>query len=708
MSESPWTFAGESAPTGEAGVVTLVDGTTFMVCGHSGDLGMEPQGLFMLDTRVVSRWDLRVNGSPVQPLAVTPNGPFSATFAGRIAKPGLADAPITVMQRRHVGRGMREDLDIRNYGAEPRSFRVTLGLAADFAGLFDVKAGRPTSHPAGSFVATDSVVQLASPHGRDRTVDMTTVESSIPFSGVAESSVFWDVELDPGQRWDNCLIVAIQASGRRLEPNYRCGESVEQAIPMSRLRQWRDRTTTIETDNSALASAFRRASEDLAALRIFDPEHPERAVVAAGAPWYMTLFGRDSLFASWMALPLDHELARGVLQELRDTQGSVNNRTTEEQPGRILHEVRFDNGQALGGGSTYYGTVDATPLFVMLVAELARWTGVTSTIRDLMPAVNQALQWVEQFGDRDGDGFVEYERSDPDGLENQGWKDSWDGIRYRDGTIAVAPLALCEVQGYVYAAYRGRADLARAMGEGDDVAADFEKKADLLRLRFDEQFWLEDLGWYAIGLDADKKPIDSLASNIGHLLWTGIVPEDRAARLADHLVSPTMFTGWGIRTLASDTAGYNPLSYHCGSVWPHDTALAVAGLTRYGFHGHAHRVLTGLVEAATWSDGRLPELFGGFGDDDVPSPIPYPSSCSPQAWAAAAPLLLVRSVLGFDPDLLNRRVQVRPRLPTGTSRLRLTGVPIGTHRISIAVDRDGVVVDGLGEGLELLIDAGDR
>lgn len=709
MTESPWTFDGESAGMSGEGAVTLVDGTTFMVSRRSGDIhGQGPLGLFMLDTRVLSLWQLTLDGSPVQPLSVTPNGPFSATFVGRIHDPSAADSAIAVVQRRYVGQGMREDLDIRNHGTDPLRIRVELKVAADFGGVFDVKAGRE-SNAADIMPEPDNAgIRIIAPkHNEGAVVEATTISCSVRPDRADRDGLAWDVPLEAGQRWTNCLLVEVTAEGRRLATSYRCGEPVEEAIPVSRLRQWRENVATISTDNTALAAAVNQASEDLGALRIFDPEHPDRVVVAAGAPWFMTLFGRDSLIASWMSLPLDQDLARGVLQELTDQQGSKIDAKTEEQPGRILHEVRFDSASArlLGGSNTYYGSIDATPLFVMLVAELARWTGITPTIEALLPAVDRAMDWIVDHGDRDGDGFVEYLRSHPDGLENQGWKDSWDGVRHLDGRVASGPIALCEVQGYVYAAHRGRAELARALGESHMAKAN-DFRADELRRQFDEQFWMDDLGWFAIGLDGDKEPIASLSSNIGHLLWTGIVTERRAQEVAEHIGSPSMFTGWGLRTLSAGNNGYNPLSYHCGSVWPHDTALAIAGLARYGCDRIAHRLTSGLLAASSWSGGRLPELFAGFGSDDLPSPVPYPASCSPQAWAAASPLLLVRAMLGLEPNLLSGRFRLRPRLLEGIESLVMADIPFGNQRVTVAVHGDTVEVTGLGADVTLEIDQG--
>ena len=690
MTTSPWTFGGESASTESAANVTLVDGATFMVSDRAGDVDVDAaQGLFMLDTRVLSIWRLLVGGRPVQTLSVTPNGPFAATFVGRREVEGVVDAPIVIVQRRALGGGMREDIEIRNHSMDPIDLDVTLQVDSDFRSLFDVKAGNPALGGS-SMTSIDNGVMIVPDAGLATSahVDCVMVTSSeAPEPVTSRGTLRWSCHLGAGDTWSTCLQLQIGAGGQPVVPSHSCGTPLHHGGPASRLRTWHEATTDFESSHAVLLSSLRRAVDDLGALRIFDPAHPERPVIAAGAPWFMTLFGRDSLLASWMALPVDQQLVAGVLTELAETQGTVVDDLSEEQPGRILHEVRFDklSVQLLGGSGRYYGTIDATALFVMAVAELARWTGPTEHVRSLMPAVDAALHWIDRFGDRDGDGFVEYQRPGDTGLENQGWKDSWDGIRNGDGSVVQAPIALCEVQGYSYAAYRGRAELARALDGDEATASHWNARAELLRSQFDKAFWIDDLGWYAVGLGPDKHPIRSLASNIGHLLWTGIVPDHRTDRLAELLVSPEMFTGWGLRTLASDSPGYNPLSYHCGSVWPHDTAIAVAGLARTRHDDAAQQLAMGLIDASAWSGGRLPELFAGFDRSDLPAPVPYPASCSPQAWAAASPLLVVRALLGLEPDLPAGHVRLRPRLPAQVRHLRLENIPLGAHRLSVEV-----------------------
>lgn len=387
-----------------------------------------------------------------------------------------------------------------------------------------------------------------------------------------------------------------------------------------------------------------------------------------------------------MALLVDPELAVGVLQTLARFQGRDVDPRHDEEPGRILHEMRFGEAGSLslGGGSIYYGTADATPLFVMLLGELRRWGVARDVVDELLPNADRAIEWIEQFGDADGDGYVEYQRATDRGLANQGWKDSWDGIRYGDGRVAQAPIALCEVQAYTYGAYLARAHFAFEAGDTATYER-FRARAAQLKTAFNRDFWLEDRGWFAVGLDADKRPIDSLTSNIGHCLWAGIVDEDKAERVAGTLTSPEMTTGWGLRTLSSANGGYNPISYHCGSVWPHDTAIVAAGLARYGFDAAAHQLIFGLLDAASAQGGRLPELFSGLDRGELPVPVAYPTSCSPQAWAAASPLLCLRTLLRLDPWIPYGKAWLSPSLADGIGYLKVAGIPLAGSRVTIEV-----------------------
>ena len=706
--------------------MTLVDESTFVISSRSGDVVPGgAHGLFVRDTRLMSRLELLVDGSRLEPLTAVTLDPFAGVFVARgTPAAGRADSSLMVFRSRYVGQGMREDLTIRNFGAEATACRVELFVDADFADLFAVKEGRAGDRDGEVERTVDgytlSIAYRRGGMSRGVRFRFLTSSSFVPFAGgrpgagagseghvaaydLSANLLAVDVVVPAHGAWVGCMEVAPVIDNTDLQPRYRCGQPVERAMPSERLAQWRQQVPHVTTDHDGLRTVIARSAEDLGALRIFDPDFPDRAVVAAGAPWFMTVFGRDSLLTAWSALLVDPDLALGVLQTLARFQGTDVDPLHEEQPGRILHEMRFGEAASLslGGGSIYYGTADATPLFVMLLGELRRWGLGRRQVDELLPNADRALAWIADFGDRDGDGYVEYLRATDRGLANQGWKDSWDGIRFADGRVAAAPIALCEVQAYVYGAYLARAHFAFEMGD----TATFERyrsKATALKRAFNEDFWLEDRGWFAVGLDADKRPIDSLTSNIGHCLWTGIVDEEKAPLVAARLLSPEMFSGWGVRTLGASMGGYNPVSYHCGSVWPHDTAITVAGLARYGFVEGAQRVVMALLDAATAQGGRLPELFSGLDRAELPVPVAYPTSCSPQAWSAASPLLCLRALLRLDPWIPYGKTWLAPAIPEEIGSLLVEGVPLAGARVDIEVDRGAVRVRGLPAGIELI------
>jgi glycogen debranching enzyme len=684
--------SGESAVTGPGGAVTLVAGSTFCLSDGAGDICPgRAHGLFFRDARLISRWELSLDGQPPYPLSVHTTETFAARFALRLPpRPGHADSTLLVVRERLVGEGMRETITLHNLGRETSAVIVFLHADADFADLFAVKDGRARDGRS-AVTVTETELLVRSPDGA-RGASVTA--SADP--GILPGALTWRVVIPPRQRWTTEVTVQPLLGTRRVQPEFHHGEKLESSGPARKMRAWRRGSTTITTDNPVLGEVLRRAETDLGALLV---QRGDRSFVAAGAPWFMTLFGRDSLLTAWMALPLEAGLAVGTLQILAETQGRKVDPFTEEEPGRILHELRGGpDGPRVLGGNHYYGTVDATPLFVMLLAECWRWGAGEPVIRGLLPAADAALSWIERYGDRDGDGFVEYQRATDRGLVNQGWKDSSDAISDAAGRLAGPPIALCEVQGYVYAAYLARADLADRLG--DQATADrCRARAAELRRRFDEAFWLPDRGWYAVALDGAKRPVDALASNTAHCLWTGIAADERAAELIGRLGSAEMDSGYGLRTLAASMAAYNPMSYHNGSVWPHDTAIAVAGLRRYahldGAERLAERLAAGLLDAAAAFGGRLPELFCGFSRGQFSPPVPYPASCSPQAWASAAPLLLVRSFLGIDPDCPHRTLAIRPRLPGSWGSVTLTDLSLGGITVNITATGDHAEVRGL-------------
>lgn len=689
-----WNSDTSSSLGGDHADVTVVEGACFAVSAASGDMSTGLHGLYLLDTRILSCWQLTVDGVGVDAVSAVRTSPFRAVFVGRVPAVGRTEPHLLVLRNRAVGNGMTEWVELRNYSAGSIVAEVELAARSDFASLFDVKAG----------VAGGIVVSLQRSATGAEIVDR---QDSDPWTVMVHSDraaevdpsgrLRWLAAVEPGGTWRVCAEVTLSPGGPPLPLTFP-GNVGPQVAPLEYpIPGAAQVNLTVRSDRTDLGEAVANAQQDLRTLRIYDPLHPDRVLVAAGAPWYMTLFGRDALIAAWMSLPAGPSLALGVLQALADLQGHVVDPVTEEQPGRILHELRYDRDtrRTLGGQSAYYGSIDASLLFVMLVGELAGWGVPLSDLSPLVQAADAALAWAAGFGDRDGDGFVEYGRTNSTGLVNQGWKDSWDGVRHQDGSLAEPPIALAEVQGYAYAAYRAR---ARLLLQSGDVPGSilWDRKADELKAAFNERFWLADRGWYAMALGGDKRPADALASNMGHCLWTGIVDDSRAAQVADLLVSPMLNSGFGLRTLASNAVGYNPLSYHCGSVWPHDTAVAIAGLARAGYGEHARALAEGLLRAASAFGRHVPELFGGFDRQEFGVPVPYPAACSPQAWASASPLLVLRALLGLEPDHSGGVVRLRPVFLEGMSELTVDGLWLGGRRGTLRVGRSGLETRGFG------------
>jgi glycogen debranching enzyme len=694
-----WNADTAAGPLGST-TVTLIEGASFCISSDSGDLQPEyPHGVFIEDTRILSRWNLTVNAQPLEPLAAKTKEPYRGFFVGRVRRSdGYADSPLIVERLREVGAGILEQITVRNYSRTPAECIVSFKAEADFADLFEVKEARiqrrwdEIRHIDGDALTIRAGwqdirkgVAIQAP-GADITPEALTYRVSVPPHG------HWTAVLTviPSIEGADCASAFVHRDGEGLSPRDR------------RRQAWVSNIPVVQMGNRSIERTLRRSYDDLGALRIEDPDHPDRVVVAAGAPWFMALFGRDSLWASIMALPVDPSLAVGTIQTLADRQGSVVDEMSEEEPGKILHEVRFDVSSrlSLGGKSSYYGSVDATPLFVALLGEVSRWGFAADTIASLMPNVDRAMDWIQDYGDKDGDGFVEYERLNDRGLINQGWKDSWDGINFADGRLAEPPIALCEVQAYVYSAYLARSWMAYDAGDAD-LAVKYRDRAARLKSQFNEQFWLPEHGYYAVALDARKRPVDACASNMGHGLLFGLIDEDKAPLVVERLMSPEMFSGWGVRTLASDMGAYNPASYHNGSVWPHDNAIIAAGLLRYGFVAEAQRIATALLEAAEYSDGRLPELFCGFSREHYDEPVPYPTACSPQAWAATTPIMLVKSLMGYYPDVALGGLWMDPVLPESYGGVHITNAPMAGGRITIDIAGCSASVRGLPEGMVL-------
>lgn len=675
-------------------MVTLVSGATFCLSDHRGDIKPGTTlGLFSRDTRALSRWQLRVDAQPAEPLAVQGSEPFAAQFILRRAqRSGQEESTVLIVRDRILTDSLHDRITLENLGHEDTVIVADLHADADFADLFAVKEGRAAPGRAEISVLETELLLIDQ---ADSTRRVSVTASMDPT--ISPGRLTWRVIVGAGQRWQTEIIARPTMAHHRPPATMAVSNRNEAAGDAHRkLDRWRDTTTDVTADDPGLTKVLRRSENDLGALLITNGNGESQPFVAAGAPWFMTLYGRDSLLTAWMALPLDLNLALGTLRQLADRQGKRIDPLTEEQPGRILHEIRGGAGEAHDHASTvYYGSADATPLFVMLLGECFRWGAPREAVESLLPAADAALEWADDYGDLDGDGFVEYQRATDRGLINQGWKDSFDGVNDASGHRAEPPIALCEVQGYWYAALLARAELAEAFGD-PATAERLRNQAAVLRDRFLTSFWLPDRGWYAIALDGDKRAVDSLTSNAAHCLWSGIASDEHVDVLVEHLAGSDMDSGFGLRTLASTMGSYNPISYHNGSVWPHDTAIAIAGLMRYRHISAAarlaERLATGLIDAADAFDGRLPELFCGFPRTKFHAPVPYPTACAPQAWASAAPLLLVRSLLGLMPNVPQRSLVVMPALPRRWGTVLLTDLRLGETTLDIEARGDTATV----------------
>jgi len=660
--------------------VNILEGDTFVVSDRRGDIAISPeeaQGLFQGDTRFLSRWVLTVNGALPNPLSTDDVNYFSSQF---FLVPGTGtvyvDSPMSIVRQRAVGGGFHEELKVTNHKPTPLDLDIRIEADADFADLFQVKDAE--LNRAGKFYKRIEGNRLVLGYQREKFVRETWVTSSAP-AEIDESGFRFRVHLEPHGEWHTGLDVLAALDGTeamKRKPKYKdVHDTPTPNVGMS-LQSWMASAPQLHASWSDLEKIYERALIDLAALRFFSPYAPGEALPAAGLPWFMALFGRDSLITSFQVLPFVPELAAATIRVLAMRQGTRRDDFRDEEPGKILHESRMGEMTAFEERphSPYFGTSDATPLFLVLMDEFERWSGRHELVTKFEAEARAALRWIDEFGDRDGDGFVEYERRNKKtGLENQCWKDSWDSILFSDGTLASYPIATCEIQGYVYDAKRRCARLAREFWGDSDLANRLEKEAAELKQKFNRDFWIPEKQFFALALDGQKRKVDSLTSNIGHLMWSGIVDEDKAEACANHLVGPHLFSGWGVRTMADNEGGYNPIGYHVGTVWPFDTSLVALGLRNYGFKKEAAKVALANLEAAKYFQYRLPEAFAGYGKDETDFPVEYPTACSPQAWSAGAPLLFLRTLLGLEP--VGNRLMVDPAVPKRIEWIELLGIP---------------------------------
>ncbi len=664
---------------GPHGEVTCVSGRTFCLSTASGQIRPGPygDGVFVEDTRILSALVLTLNGEEPHALGGYPLGLGAARFSACAHVGGAPDPTLLIERRRSVTEIWQEQIRITNHSVVPVEVHVGLHAAADFAYIFDVKHGRHPSASTGRLV--DGGVRFDSDDTAESAllgiVPMPDdhVDGSLRWELLLPAQGSWEVELTLRTGRPSSDEVLVAAAGNSRATASGVGSLARPRISCSDVR---------------FEQLIERSIGDLDSLLV---REGDARYFAAGTPWFLTLFGRDSLWSAMMALPLGVEVAGETLQLLARNQGVRHDPVTEEAPGKILHEVR--HGPQVDRGELpprYFGTIDATPLFVTALERAWRWGLDERSVEALLPHAERALAWMRDDGDRDGTGFLRYAAVGEGRLSNQGWKDSEDGICFADGTLADAPIALCEVQGYAYRAAIGGAAMLDAHGRPG--AAEWRGWADRLRARFQADFWVDDDkgGFPALALDGSGRQVDAITSNAAHLLGTGILEPWQEEAVAARLALSDMDSGWGLRTLSSSSPRFNPLSYHGGSVWPHDTAIAIDGLARVGAGSTASHLLHGLIAAGDHLGFRLPELFGGEQRTDGTRPLPYPSACSPQAWAAGAALLALRAVLGIEPDVPAGVLHLRPMDPAPFARLTVEGMPLAGGKLSLHLE-DGTL-----------------
>lgn len=683
---------------------TLKHGDTFAVFDHNGDAISgpgSPEGVFHRDTRYLSHLYLTINGQRPMLLSSTLRDD-NATLTCDLTNPDLFDSKgrlrashdlIHLRRSRFLWEGRcYERLAIRNYDDQKQHIRIEFAFAADFADLFEVRGtarARKGRHlPA--VIEQDSVqLSYVGLDGRKRS---THVSFAPQPDGIRSDLVAYELHLEPHEARSLFIEIACDTAGG--QPSSR---SFFIGLRNARraLRSSSSRAASIVSSNEIFNEVARRSVSDLYMLMTDKPEGP---YPYAGIPWFSTVFGRDALITAFQTLWLDPQIARGVLCHLAANQATDVDPASDAEPGKILHEVRYGEMAELGEVPfrRYYGSIDSTPLFVMLAGRYLSRTGDLDTIRSLKPNLEAALSWIDEHGDRDGDGFVEYGRQTEEGLINQAWKDSHDSVYHDDGTLAVGPIAIAEVQAYVYGAWESAAEIFRWLNLPAQ-ATQYLAKAEGLRRAFDLTFFDDELGTYVLALDGNKRPCRVRSSNAGHALFTGVAYPERVSSIARTLMGASSFCGWGIRTIPSTEARYNPMSYHNGSIWPHDNAIIANGLARYGHRSDATRIFEGLFAASTYIDlRRLPELFCGLSRQRAHGPTFYPVACSPQAWAAAAPLSLLQSCLGleFEPSALQICFN-EPRLPSFLDEVVLRNLRVGKASADVAVRRSGahVIVD---------------
>lgn len=677
--------------------IVISDGSSFLVTARDGSINdNRAQGFFVRDTRLISYYEISINRYPLQLLA-------SSSITHRVAIYQFTNPELLTINgtlpygcliitiRRDILGGMHEDINIINHHAERVEFQLMLAIRSDFADIFQVKSKQLLTRGEAETTWQNSMLTTEYRNGTFQRGIIVAPDGTSKPPRYANGRLFFDISLAPGETWHACVNFIALVDGEVLEPKHTDALiSVTKAGKV--MANFLDIATQLQSSNVEVMATYQQALIDMGALRIEVEDNGQNSwMPAAGIPWFVAVFGRDSIIASLQTMAVSYEFGHGTLVKLAQLQATEVDDWRDAQPGKILHEIR--QGELAQRHeiphTPYYGTVEATILWIITLAEAHNWNADPSLLAACQVPLERALVWIDQYGDFDGDGFVEYLTRSKDGLRNQGWKDSGDSIVYPDGSQVEPPIALCEVQGYVYDAWQRAATLYEIWGELDRAQALRQKAKDLYQ-QFNDRFWIEEESFYCLGLDSKKQLIRSITSNPGHLLWSGIVPPERAKRLVQRLFQPDLWCGWGVRTLSAQNPAYNPISYQLGSVWPHDNAFIAAGLKRYGYHQEANQIAEAIFAAATYFEsGRMPELFAGIERSAESFPVPYPDANIPQAWAAGSIFFLIRTMLGLEANALNRQLRVQPVLPEWLPDLALTNLVVGDATVALRFWRAG-------------------
>lgn len=679
--------------------IAIHQGQTVLITEPDGQINSPSEkGLFFLDTRMISNWAVYANGEPWELL----NGGPITYYAARIFLTNRSMATeLGIIPGRTLGftisrwicGGMHEDLDITNNSMRPIKFQLEITVRCDFADLFEVKSGNIVRRGRITTEWREGRQQLDTSYSNgDFSRSLVIAARAQKKAVYANGRLSFEVALEPGEAWHACVLYTVIDGAQTSAPPHGCAHHHAMSAHAETVQDWLRTVAKIQTSNEEFYRLFRRALEDMAALRL--PIAGTDHIVfmpAAGLPWFIAPFGRDSLIVSLQNLLIYPEFARGTLEILGSLQAREDDPYRDAEPGKILHEVRYGELAhfKLIPHTPYYGTADATPLYLITLHATWRATGDTSLLERQLDVVEGCLSWIDNFGDRDGDGFQEYQTRSPIGYENMAWKDSGDCVVYPDGSLVKGPKALCELQGYVYDAWLRTAEVFEALGRDTRAKELREKAADLFE-RFNAKFWDDDFGFYAYALDGDKKKVLTVASNAGHCLWSGIVPRERAKTVIDRLMAPDMWTGWGIRTLSAKNPAFNPYNYQTGSVWPHDNGIIAMGFKRYGFSAEAARIAHDVSKSAShFQLNQLPELFTAFPRDEMTFPVQYIGANVPQAWAAGSIFMLTQAMLGFLPDAPRDMLYVDPALPEWLPDLTVRDLRVGKHKFDIHFWREG-------------------